>query len=296
MSTEPWSKFYWADWRSEPKLRMCCLGARGLWMELLSLMHESDEYGHLLVNGKTPTEQQLAIMCGASVSEVRKLKVELEVAGVPGIREDGVWFSRRMLKDREKRNRDKVNGSKGGNPKIVAKDKEGVNPPVKSEDDQEVNVWDKARGTRDPEARDQKPEEKLDSAVPSSRATEVIRAFDDARAEVFGEEERRPFPSADDKVFAERFLAAGADVGWLKTFFLDRMSGMKRDGGKKPKSLKYFDDAVPEGLAAYRSAKNKPLSKPNGSYREEPILKTSTVELMQRKNELLQQLQQGKRA
>jgi hypothetical protein len=245
-------------------------------MELLSLMHESDEYGHLLVNGKIPTEQQLAIMCGASVSEVRKLKVELEVAGVPGIRGDGIWFSRCMLKDREKRNRDKANGSKGGNPKIVAKDKEGVNPLEMPPAEAEVKPEDKARGTRDPEARDQKPEEKLDSAVPTSRATEVIRAFDDARAEVFGEAERRPFPAADDIVFAERFLAAGVDVGWLKRLFLDRMSGMKRDGGKKPKSLKYFDDAVPEGYAGYLVAKRKPIGQ-NG--RDVPLVREERVVL-----------------
>src|ERR1700735_3171018 len=103
MSEERWSKFYWADWRSDPKLRMCSLGARGLWMELLSLMHSSDEFAHLLVNGNSPSEQQLAILCGASVAEIRKFKAELEAVGVPGVREDGVWFSRRMVRDKAKR-------------------------------------------------------------------------------------------------------------------------------------------------------------------------------------------------
>jgi len=169
MSVEPWSKFYWADWRSDPKLRMCSLGARGLWMELLSLMHSSDQFAHLLVNGNTPSDQQLAILCGASANEIRKLKAELARSGVPGVREDGIWFSRRMVRDKEKRLRDKANGSKGGNPNVNGRVNEGVNPPVNAPPPTDVNEGDKARGTRDPEARSQKPEE-ITSSQPSPEA------------------------------------------------------------------------------------------------------------------------------
>jgi hypothetical protein len=54
----PWMKFYPADWRADPMLRVCSIGARGLWIELLALMHESERYGHLLVNGKQPTDHR----------------------------------------------------------------------------------------------------------------------------------------------------------------------------------------------------------------------------------------------
>jgi len=47
----PWMKFYPADWRSDPMLRLCSLAARGLWAEMICLMHEAEPYGSLLVNG-----------------------------------------------------------------------------------------------------------------------------------------------------------------------------------------------------------------------------------------------------
>jgi hypothetical protein len=30
---------------------MCSIGARGLWMEMMCIMHEGEPYGHLLVSG-----------------------------------------------------------------------------------------------------------------------------------------------------------------------------------------------------------------------------------------------------
>ena len=135
----PWMKFYPADWRADPALRMCSLAARGLWMELLSIMHEADPRGSLLINGNTISAKQLASLCGASPRETVALLQELDVAGVFSRTEDGTIFSRRMKRDDEKAARDKANGKNGGNPGLNA----GVNPR------------DKAQS---PEARSQKPE------------------------------------------------------------------------------------------------------------------------------------------
>jgi hypothetical protein len=63
----PWMKFYPADWRADPALRMCSLAARGLWMEILSIMHEADPRGSLLINGNTIGAKQLASLCGATL-------------------------------------------------------------------------------------------------------------------------------------------------------------------------------------------------------------------------------------
>jgi len=101
-----------------------------------------------------------------------------------------------------------------------------------------------------------------EDAAPPDPVLLVIRAFDAARVEVFGKEHQRAFPAADDRVYAERFLGIGADIPFLKALFLERMAGMLKDGGKKPKSLKYFDDAVPEAYSRFLGAKTKPLAKP----------------------------------
>jgi hypothetical protein len=120
-------KFYPADWRADPALRMCSLAARGLWMEMLSLMHEADPRGSLLINGSKIATKQLASLCGATLRETIALIAELEAAGVFSRAEDGAIFSRRMKRDGEKAERDKANGKTGGNPRLIA----GVNPRIK---------------------------------------------------------------------------------------------------------------------------------------------------------------------
>lgn len=116
--SQPWVKFYFSDWTSDPKLRMCGLAARGLWMEMLAIMHEAEPYGHLLVSGIVPSEQQLSVLVGAPVQQVADLLVELGIAGVFSRNRAGVIFSRKMVKDEKKAQIARKNGKNGGNPKL----------------------------------------------------------------------------------------------------------------------------------------------------------------------------------
>jgi len=112
----PWIKFYPTDWRGEACLRVCSLGARGLWMEMLTVMHESVPRGSLTMNGKPMTIRQLSALVGAPGDEVENLLCELRDAGVFSEDEDGTIFSRRMRRDEKKEIQDKANGQLGGNP------------------------------------------------------------------------------------------------------------------------------------------------------------------------------------
>lgn len=47
MADRPAFQFYPADWRKNANLRRCSLEARGAWMDLLCILHDSDEYGVL---------------------------------------------------------------------------------------------------------------------------------------------------------------------------------------------------------------------------------------------------------
>ena len=123
---QPWLKFFPSDWRADPALRMCSLAARGLWIEMLCLMHEARPHGSLLVNGKPVTAAQLANLVGAGVAEVEGFLAELEEAGVFSRDADGALYSRRMRRDEERAAANRVNGRAGGNPSLKA----GVNPPV----------------------------------------------------------------------------------------------------------------------------------------------------------------------
>ena len=149
--SSPWLKFFPTDWRADPALRMCSLAARGLWMEMLCVMHEAEPYGTLRVNGRAVTDRQLTALAGG---EVEALLAELEEAGVFSRESDGTIYSRRMQRDAEKAARDKANGKGGGNPSL----KMGVNPPDKAQK---------------PEARSQKEE-----AQASSKRAQTASAFE----------------------------------------------------------------------------------------------------------------------
>ena len=117
MTHRPWMKFYTSDWRADPALRMCSIAARGLWMEIICVMHEAEPYGSLRVNGRPVTERQLATLAGVTVDDVVSYLAELEDAGVFSRDSDGVIYSRRMQRDNAKEAADRLNGAGGGNPK-----------------------------------------------------------------------------------------------------------------------------------------------------------------------------------
>lgn len=115
---QPWFKFFPANWRGNPELRLCSIGARGLWMEMLCLMHEAEPYGHLVNNGFPVSNKQLAALAGISLTDVMKFMCEMESAGVYSRTEDKVIYSRKMVRDKAKAEQAKADGTDGGNPYI----------------------------------------------------------------------------------------------------------------------------------------------------------------------------------
>lgn len=97
--SDPWFKFYPSDWRAEPSLRAVSMAARGLWIEMLCLMHEAEPRGHLLLNGRPVTDAQLAALAGVPVNTAQELLGELEASGTFSRSRAGVIYSRRMRKD-----------------------------------------------------------------------------------------------------------------------------------------------------------------------------------------------------
>ncbi len=95
-------KFYPRDWRGDQALRVVSLAARGLWMEMLCIMHEASPYGHLMVGAKPLEVDVLARMSGAGTQEVQAMLVELQDAGVFSRTRNGVITSRRMIADHKR--------------------------------------------------------------------------------------------------------------------------------------------------------------------------------------------------
>ncbi len=136
----PAFQFYPADWRKDTALQSCSLVARGLWHELMCLMHECEPYGHLAVNSKAMKPDQVARLVGISSREYLKLLGELMDAGVPSVNKEGLIYSRRMVRDEHIRNVRAQAGKKGGNPNLVGKK---VKHLVKQKDNQDSKQTDK---------------------------------------------------------------------------------------------------------------------------------------------------------
>ncbi len=229
----PWMKFYPTDWRADPALRMCSVGARGLWIEMLCVMHEAEPRGSLLVNGKPVSDRQLAGLCGCSPDEIAALLAELEDAGVFS-REEGVIFSRRMRRDDEKAERDKAHGRRGGNPRLKPEN-HGVNPPDMGEDK-----------AQKPEARSQSPD--IDASASIARApaaesqkTKLKRRITAAYFRLANDPGR---PSIDTGQI-DVWEAQGYDLGLVEAVVMERLEARLRSG-KPVRSLSYFADSVKE--------------------------------------------------
>lgn len=188
MSAQSWFKFYPSDWRADPALRMCSLAARGLWIELISLMHEAEPYGHLVVGGVEPTPAQIGALVGSPARQITLLLGELEAAGVFSRTEDGTVYSRKMVRAEAASRAGRENGKRGGNPNL--KPHGGLTPPDNPGPNRQVNG---AANTQKPDTRNQIPEGKKEPSPPP--ATTAVRAPD---VDV----------GADDQTERERVLVA----------------------------------------------------------------------------------------
>jgi hypothetical protein len=116
MAKLDWMQFYPVAWRSDISLRRVSFAARGLWIDMLTIMHEAKPRGVLLVEGEIVKTDFLARLLGADVGEVERLLAELESAGVFSRKKNGAIYSRRMEADEARRMKQSINGKKGGNP------------------------------------------------------------------------------------------------------------------------------------------------------------------------------------
>lgn len=117
----PAFQFYPGDWQHDAALRSCSVAARGLWIEMMCVMHQAEPYGTLSLNGDAIDMQQLARMVGAGAKETMRWLSELETAGAFSRDADGRIYSRRMVRDERLRNVRAEAGKLGGNPDLLGR-------------------------------------------------------------------------------------------------------------------------------------------------------------------------------
>jgi len=104
----PSFQFYPDAWLSDISLRAVSSAARGLWIDMICLMHQGCPYGHLKLKDSNggyfiPTQERLAKMTGNQPEEIKTWLADLEECGVLGHTKKGVIFSRKMVRDERQR-------------------------------------------------------------------------------------------------------------------------------------------------------------------------------------------------
>jgi hypothetical protein len=133
----PAIQFYPADWRKDPGVQSLDYFDKGVWFEILCLMHESPERGKLLLNGVAMPDAALARVLGLDNQTLTKTLTTLLDYGVASRDlESGALINRRMVKDETVRKIRTEAGRKGGNPvllnqKPTTKDKQKTTTGVK---------------------------------------------------------------------------------------------------------------------------------------------------------------------
>lgn len=116
----PAFQFYPADWRKDPGVQALSYHDRGVWFEILCLMHESEQRGKLLLNGKAMPEDALARLLGLDKQNLsRTLTTLLDYGVMSRDEETGALISRRMVRDESIRKMRQEVGKLGGNPNLV---------------------------------------------------------------------------------------------------------------------------------------------------------------------------------
>lgn len=118
MSLRHFIKWVPERWRKDLGVQSSSLAARGLWNELLQVMHACEPYGHLVINGQAPTVEEIAALVGSTKREVARLLAELERKGVFSRTPAGVIYSRKYVRDEKEYREAAANGKKGGNPNL----------------------------------------------------------------------------------------------------------------------------------------------------------------------------------
>lgn len=120
MSKLPALQFYPGDWKKDAGVQALSFEDRGIWFEILLLMHESEHRGKLLLNGKPMSEDALARVIGVDKHILTTTLSTLLTYGVASIdEENGALICRRMVRDESVRQEKIRAGKMGGNPVLL---------------------------------------------------------------------------------------------------------------------------------------------------------------------------------
>jgi len=135
----PHIQFYTGDWMKDPLLSKCAPSTRGIWIDLICAMHESDRCGEIF-----GTFEQLSRLCRCTPNEMQRAIKELEdtntaTVTINHIRDNELITisNRRMKRVYKDRNDNKLRQAKFRNDKNSNKKHNG---PITSVTDNDIDI------------------------------------------------------------------------------------------------------------------------------------------------------------
>lgn len=231
----PSLQFYPADWRKSPDVQALNYHDRGVWFEILCIMHESERRGVLLLNGQAMTDEALARVLGLDKQNLTTTLTTLLTYGVASREEKtGALMCRRMVRDESVRKIRAEAGKLGGNP-VLLKQKSTTGVKVKatpssssssSSSEEEYKTFARTSSSEE----DAAPLDEESKAAVSARKT---RLLDESHDEFYRgywrhvakKQSRKAWPGAIVKVTkAKKIQAADAS-----RFLIDQMLSQRRE-------------------------------------------------------------------
>ena len=114
MGKLPAIQFYPADWRKDPGVQALDYFERGVWFEMLLIMHESKNRGFLEIKDRKIEQKMLAKMLGITAKKTQKVLETLKLFDVYSVNDSGVIYCRRMVYDERIRQIRITAGKAGG--------------------------------------------------------------------------------------------------------------------------------------------------------------------------------------
>lgn len=127
----PAFQFYPADWRKDPGVQALSYEERGIWFEILCLMHESEDRGRLLLAGRPMPDEALARTLGLDKQILTNALTKFLDYGVASRDENDALINRRMVRDENLRKIRSNCGKLGGNPSLL--NQNPTSPPSKTQ-------------------------------------------------------------------------------------------------------------------------------------------------------------------
>lgn len=99
----PSMQFYPGDWLKDPNLRRCSHTAKGVWIDVLCLAFEGSERGVFITADVPWSLQDIGCAIGGNLDVTLEGLRELVSKGVLRQRDDGAYYSKRMVEDELRR-------------------------------------------------------------------------------------------------------------------------------------------------------------------------------------------------